>query len=77
MSFVNLLRQAFENKGAHITNLDEIRFLISRIENEAESYEQAIEFLEKEMDEADSTLMTDIRILINEYRHLSTERRHS
>ncbi len=77
MSFIEILRQAFENKGAHITNLEEIRFLITRIENEADGYERAIELLEAEMDDADATLMTDIRILINEYRYLSKERRPS
>jgi hypothetical protein len=72
-----MLKQAFENKGAHITNLDEIRLLITRIENEASSYESAIELLETEMIDADATLMTDIRILINEYKYLSKERRPS
>ena len=77
MNFVKLLKQAFENKGSHIMNLDEIRVLITKIENEADSYERTIELLEAEMNDADATLMTDIRILINEYRHLSAERRPS
>ncbi len=77
MSFVTLLNQAFENVGANIANLDEVRDLLAKIENEADSISHVISLLELEMAEVDITLRTDIRILINEFKHLSEERRTS
>jgi len=77
LSFVTLLNQAFENVGANIANLDEVRDLLAKIENEADSISHVISLLELEMAEVDITLRTDIRILINEFKHLSEERRTS
>ena len=71
-----LLRQSFENIGAYINHLDEIRDIIRRVETTADSTSRVLELLESELLNAEITLRTDIRILINEFKHLSEERRH-
>jgi hypothetical protein len=72
---IELLRQSFQNVGAYITHLDEIRDLIDRLE--PDSAGGILKQLENALDDAQTTLRTDIRILINEFKHLSKERRPS
>jgi hypothetical protein len=67
----SILRTAFENVAPHISNLDEIKTLIDDIEEKADSPEMVLRELEAKLDDAEVTLKTDIRILINECRHLS------
>ena len=76
LDFKELLRQSFENVGAYINHLDEIRDIIRRVETTADSTSRVLELLESELLNAEITLRTDIRILINEFKHLSEERRH-
>ena len=76
LDFKELLRQSFENVGAYINHLDEIRDTIRRVESTADSTDRVLELLESELLNAEITLRTDIRILINEFKHLSEERRH-
>ncbi len=66
----SILRIAFERVAPHISNLDEIKALIDEIEKKAESLDSIIHELEEKMEEAEVTFRTDIRILINECRHL-------
>jgi hypothetical protein len=66
----SILRTAFENVAPHISNLDEIKTLIDEIEERASSPEMILSELESKLDNAEVTLKTDIRILINECRHL-------
>jgi len=76
LDFKELLRQSFENVGAYINHLDEIRDIIRRVETTTDSTSRVLELLESELLNAEITLRTDIRILINEFKHLSEERRH-
>ena len=76
LDFKELLRQSFENVGAYINHLDEIRDTIRRVESTADSTDRVLELLESELLNAEIILRTDIRILINEFKHLSEERRH-
>lgn len=66
----SILHNAFENVAPHISNLDEIRTLIDEVEKKADSLEMILRELESKLDDAEVTLKTDIRILINECRHL-------
>ncbi|MFW9850091.1 MAG: hypothetical protein ACFFF4_13215 [Candidatus Thorarchaeota archaeon] len=68
------LRQAFENVAGHIANLEEIQILVDKMVEERQSTTKCIQLLEEKMAEAEVTLVTDIRILINELHHISRER---
>jgi hypothetical protein len=66
----SILRTAFENVAPHISNLDEIKTLIDEVDEKTDSLEMVLGELESKLDDAEVTLKTDIRILINECRHL-------
>ncbi len=66
----SVLRTAFEKVAPHISNLDEMKALVDEIERKADSLDSTISELEKRLENAEVTLRTDIRILINECRHL-------
>lgn len=66
----SILRIVFEKVAPHISNLDEIKALVDEIEKKADSLDFIIHELEGRMEEAEVTFRTDIRILINECRHL-------
>ena len=66
----SILKTAFENIATHVSNLDSIRELIEDLDNQNESIDHIISMLERRSEEAEVTLRTDIRILINECRHL-------
>jgi hypothetical protein len=52
-----------------MANLDEMKRLVEQMSDLHYSYEEIIALLENRMSEAEVTLRTDIRILINELRH--------
>jgi hypothetical protein len=66
----SILRTAFERVAPHISNLDDIRSLVEELEKNAGSLDSIIQELEGRLEEAEVTFRTDIRILINECRHL-------
>jgi len=68
----SIIRTAFENVAMHISNLEMIKELVNTIESENLSPTELIEILHKELEDAEVTLRTDIRILINECRHLES-----
>ena len=65
----SILRTAFERVAPHISNLDGVRALVDELEK-IDSLDSIIRELEARMEEAEVTFRTDIRILINECRHL-------
>ena len=67
----SLLRTAFETVAPHMSNLDIMKTLVDEVEGLTDSLDSVIQELEKRLDDAEVTLRTDIRILINECRHLS------
>jgi hypothetical protein len=69
----SILKTAFENVRAHICNIDSIRELVQEIENLDEPLDSIIRILETRAEGAEATLRTDIRILINECRHLHSK----
>lgn len=69
-----VLQLSFENVAGHISNLEEVRSLVDEISSEASSLEEAISFLERRMEDAEVTLITDIRILVNEIHHRAREK---
>ena len=71
MSSDDLFLRAFENSAGHMANLDAVRSLVEGLTGHGHSLEEIIQILEREMDEAEVTLRTDLRILINETRHLA------
>ncbi|MDH4213245.1 MAG: hypothetical protein ACFFCT_07335 [Candidatus Odinarchaeota archaeon] len=66
----SILKTAFENIATHVSNLDSVRELIEDLDNQNESIDHIISMLERRSEEAEVTLRTDIRILINECLHL-------
>ncbi len=66
----SLVRTAFEKVAPHISNLEEMKKLVDEIEKMSDSIDSTIYELESRMDDAEVTFRTDIRILINECRHL-------
>lgn len=70
MSSDDLFLRAFENSAGHMANLDSVRSIVEGLIGHSHSLERIIQSLEREMDEAEVTLRTDLRILINETRHL-------
>lgn len=70
MSSDDLFLRAFENSAGHMANLDSVRSIVEGLIGHGHSLEYIIQSLEREMEEAEVTLRTDLRILINEARHL-------
>lgn len=66
----SVLRTAFDNIASHIYNLETVKMLVDDLESENLSFDAVIETLQKKIEDAEVTLRTDIRILINECRHL-------
>ena len=66
----SLLRTAFEKVAPHISNLEKMKILVNEIEKVTGSLDSIIRELESRLDDAEVTFRTDIRILINECRHL-------
>lgn len=71
----SVIRTAFDNIASHISNLETVKIIVDDLESENLSFDTVIETLQKKIEDAEVTLRTDIRILINECRHL--ERRKS
>ncbi|MHA2150940.1 MAG: hypothetical protein ACXAAQ_02975 [Candidatus Thorarchaeota archaeon] len=68
----SILRTAFEKVAPHISNLDDVRSIVDELEKKTDSIDSIIQKLEEGMEGAEVTLRTDIRILINECRHLKS-----
>ncbi len=69
----SILRTAFENVITHISNVDDVRELINDLDRQNEPVDHSIHVLEKMAEDAEVTLRTDIRILINECCHLRSK----
>nr|KXH74781.1 MAG: hypothetical protein AM325_12285 [Candidatus Thorarchaeota archaeon SMTZ1-45] len=65
-----MLRTAFEKVAPHISNLESMKSLVDEVEKSTDSLESILMELESRLEDAEVTLRTDIRILINECRHL-------
>jgi len=70
MTSKSILQLAFEKVAPHITNLDDIRTLIQDISGQGKTTLEIIQFLEARLETAEVTLRTDLRILLNEIRHI-------
>lgn len=70
MSSDELLLHAFEASAGHLANLDVIRSIVDGLTGHGLSLDNIIQEIEREMDVAEVTVRTDLRILINEIRHL-------
>lgn len=71
----SLLRECFEACAPHIFNLDEMRNMVESVAEKDCTLPEAIALLEERMQEADATLTTDIRILLNELQHANLIRK--
>jgi len=70
-----LLREAFESVASHICNLSSITEIVEQIDRKTDSVDDVIEELESLLEGAEATFRTDIRILINECRHLRSRKK--
>ncbi|MHA1863518.1 MAG: hypothetical protein ACTSWA_07095 [Candidatus Thorarchaeota archaeon] len=70
----SVIRSAFDNIASHISNIDTIRTIVDELESENLPIDAVIETLQKKIEDAEVTLRTDIRILINECRHLESRK---
>ncbi len=70
----SVVRIAFDNIASHISNLDTMKTIVDELESEAIPIEAVVEILQKKLEDAEVTLRTDIRILINECRHLESRK---
>jgi len=66
----SILRTAFERIAPHISNLETMKSLVDEIEKKTDSLESVLNELNSRLEDAEVTFRTDIRILINECRHL-------
>jgi len=71
-----IIRSAFDNAAAYVSNLAALQMAIDEFVTECISIDDVVRDLESRMDEVEITLRTDMRILINEIRHLK-ERKSS
>ena len=74
MNVDTILKLSFENVAGHISNLDIVRMFVDELSGDCESIQDAISMLETKMADAEVTLVTDIRILINEIHHRTREK---
>ena len=74
MNVGTILQLSFENVAGHISNLDTVRILVDEMSGECGSIQEAVSILEAKMADAEVTLVTDIRILINEIHHRTREK---
>jgi len=65
-----IIRSAFDNVAAHIFNLSALQMAVDEFVTECISIDSVVRDLESRMDKVEITLRTDMRILINEIRHL-------
>ena len=70
----SILQQAFEKVAPHISNLEEIRILIQDVSGDTKSTPEIVQLLNDHMETAEVTLRTDLRILLNEIRHIMTRK---
>lgn len=70
MTSKSILQLAFDKVAPHITNLDTIRTMIQDISGDVKSAPEIVQLLEERMETAEVTLRTDLRILLNEIRHI-------
>lgn len=71
-----IIRSAFSNVAAHISNLAALQIAVDELMTECISIDGVVHDLESRMDGVEITLRTDMRILINEIQHLK-ERKSS
>ena len=70
MKTKSLLQLAFVNIASHISNLDMMQDLLLKINERNGSIDEVIKLLENQMGSAEVTFRTDIRILLNEIKHI-------
>ncbi|TFF93813.1 hypothetical protein EU546_05745 [Candidatus Thorarchaeota archaeon] len=64
------VRTAFDTVAGHISNVDQMKDIVEDVAKRSDSMDSTIKILEALAEDAEVTLRTDIRILINECRHL-------
>ncbi len=74
MTSKSILQLAFDKVASHITNLSDVRTLIEDINGQQKSTSEIIQLLEERSETAEVTLRTDLRILLNEIKHIMTRK---
>lgn len=74
MTSKSILQLAFDQVVSHICNLEEIRILVQDISGLEKTTLEIVQLLNNHMETAEVTLRTDLRILLNEIRHIMTRK---
>ncbi len=74
MKSKSILQLAFENVAPHISNLDKMQDLLLKINEQNVSIDETIKLFEDRLKPSEVTFRTDIRILLNEIRHIMTRK---
>jgi hypothetical protein len=70
MGSIQLIQLAFENVVAYLSNTDTMKSLVQELSSEADSSSKFLDLLYDRVNNAEVTLRTDIRILLNEIERL-------
>ena len=71
MNSIEVLRQSFEQVAGHLANLELVQSIVAETTKKGGSIEDIIQMLENKMNDSEVTLRTDLRILVNEIRHMA------
>jgi hypothetical protein len=69
MKAQEVLHLSFEHVAGHFANLEQVQMIVGEILGGKGSIEDIIQKIEGMMHDAEVTLKTDLRILVNEIRH--------
>jgi len=65
-----ILQLAYENVASHVSNFDKVQTIVDELKRDSLSVDECVSELSKISKEGDITFRTDIKILLNETRHL-------
>lgn len=74
MKSKSILQAAFVNVASHISNLDTMQNLLLEIRDQNIPIDDIIKLLEDRLESSEVTFRTDIRILLNEIKHLMSRK---
>jgi hypothetical protein len=65
-----ILQLAYENVVFHVSNIERVQIILDKLKCDSLSIDECLSELSKISKDGDITFRTDIKILLNEIRHL-------